>query len=93
LSAARISVRVTPRAGRNAIDGWDGDTLRVRVSAAPAGGNANDAVCRLLAKRLKIATSNVAVVSGTASRVKLIAVAGLPEADVRSRLGQESDPP
>ncbi len=35
-TAARITVRLTPRAGRDCIDGWDGDVLRVRVSAAPS---------------------------------------------------------
>ena len=54
----RLAVRVTPKGGRDGVDGWALDPegrpyLRVRVSAPPSDGAANAAVVALLAKTLK----------------------------------------
>lgn len=83
---ARITVRLTPRGGRNAIDGWDGETLRVRVASAPVDGKANDALMRLLAKALGLAPSRVNLISGAQARVKTIEVDGLSADEVRRAL-------
>lgn len=84
---ARITVRLTPRGGRDAIDGWDGDLLRVRVAAAPVDGKANDALLRLLAKALGIAPSRVTLASGAQARVKTVDVDGMTADGVRAALG------
>ncbi len=69
---AKLSVRVTPRGGRDSIDGFGADgVLRVRVSAAPADGEANEAVRRLLAKALGLPPRDISLVSGTTSRLKV----------------------
>ncbi len=83
---ARIHVRLTPRGGRDAIDGWDGDVLRVRVSVAPVDGKANDALVRLLAKALGLPASRVTLASGATSRGKTIDVDGMTPNEVRSAL-------
>ena len=83
---ARFSVRLTPRAGRSAIDGWDGDILRARVAAPPVDGKANDALLRLLAKALSVAPSRVTLVSGAQSRVKIVEVDGMTADEVRRAL-------
>lgn len=67
---ARFTVRVTPRGGKDAVDGYAGGVLRVRVSAAPADGAANEAVTKLLAKALGIPSRDLALVSGATSRIK-----------------------
>ncbi|TRW97696.1 DUF167 domain-containing protein [Paracoccus sp. M683] len=64
-----IAVRVTPRAGRNAVL-VDGAAIRVLVTAAPEGGKANAEVQKLLAKALGIAKSRLSLVRGQASRDK-----------------------
>jgi uncharacterized protein YggU (UPF0235/DUF167 family) len=74
-----LAVRVTPRGGRDAVEGWARDAagrpvLKVRVAAAPADGAANAAVIALLAKALKVPKSGVTLVSGEAARVKRIEV-------------------
>ena len=84
---ARITVRLTPRGGRDAIDGWDGDVLRVRVAAAPVDGKANDALLRLLAKALGVAPSRVTLVSGAQARLKSVDIDGMAADDVRGTLG------
>src|SRR6476659_9067254 len=86
-SAARISValRVTPRGGRDDIDGLetlaDGrSVVKVRVRAIADGGEANRAVMELLAKALGVPKARVKIMSGATSRLKQVAVDGDPAA-------------
>ena len=81
-----LSVRVQPRASSDAILGWRDGSLRVRVTAPPVEGEANLAVARLLARALRVAPSAFAVIHGARARDKRVRVAGLDEAEVRSRL-------
>lgn len=83
----RIRVRLTPRAGRDEIAGWQGELLRVRVAAAPVEGEANAALERLLARALGVPRRAVRVVAGTRGREKTVAVEGLNAAQARERLG------
>jgi hypothetical protein len=62
--------------------------LRVRVSAPALEGRANAALVRLLSRALGVPSRGVAIVQGEKSRDKLVAVWGLGEAEVRSRLDQ-----
>ena len=76
-----VDVRLTPRSGRDIIDGVEARAdgrvmLKVRVRAAPFEGEANAALCRLLAKSLEIAPRQVSVVAGATARVKRIRIAG-----------------
>jgi uncharacterized protein len=83
-----VALRVTPRGGRDAIDGIetlsDGrSVLKVRVRAIADGGEANRAVTELLAKALGVRKADVRLLSGATSRLKQVAIDGDPE-----RLGQ-----
>ena len=76
-----LSVRLTPRGGRDAIDGAetlaDGRALlKARVRAAPTEGEANTALIRLLAKTLDVAPRQVNVVAGTTARIKRVMIEG-----------------
>jgi len=76
-----LALRVTPRSGRDAIDGVDTlsdgrSVLRLRVRAIADGGEANRAVTELLAKSLGVPKGRVRLVSGATSRLKQIAVDG-----------------
>ncbi len=82
----RMSVRLIPRAARDEIVGFEGDALRVRVTAPPVDGRANEALTRLLASRLGVPRGAVRVVAGQTSRQKVIAVDGLTSDEVRHRL-------
>ena len=84
--APLLHIRVQPRARRNEVVGWQGDALRVRVTAAPTDGRANRAVTALLADTLGVAASRIALVRGAGSRDKLFRVERLSLADVRARL-------
>ena len=89
--STRITVRLTPRASRTAIEFTDSArlrdaTLRVWVTAPAIDGRANRALERLLAKQLSVARGSVRVVAGERSREKVIEVTGLDEAELRERL-------
>src|SRR4051812_23394943 len=76
-----IACRLTPKGGRDAIDGVkrlaDGSSvLMARVRSAPQDGEANQALCALLAQRLDVRASDARVVAGAKSRLKQIAIAG-----------------
>jgi uncharacterized protein len=78
-----VALRVTPRGGRDDIDGLEtlanGRTVvKIRVRAIAEGGEANRAVIELLAKALGVTKGRVRVLSGTTSRLKQVAVDGDP---------------
>jgi uncharacterized protein YggU (UPF0235/DUF167 family) len=77
-----VSLRVTPRGGRDDIDGIEtlanGSVVKVRVRVIAEGGEANRAVTELLAKSLGVPKSQVRLLSGATSRIKQIAVDGDP---------------
>ena len=82
-----VDVRLTPRGGRDAIEGIerraDGRVvLKARVRAAPFKGQANTALCRLLADVLDTAPRQVTLVAGSTARVKRIRIAGAADAIV-----------
>ena len=84
----RLHVRVTPRAARDCIDGPRDGVLRVRLTAPPAEGRANEALIRLLARALGVPPRNVRVARGQTTRKKLVEIDGLDEAEVWRRLDQ-----
>ncbi len=87
METVRLSVRLTPRASREEIAGFEGETLRVRVTAPPVEGRANRALVRLLAKRLGLPRGAVRVVTGQTSCSKVVAVDGLDAVELRRRIG------
>ena len=85
---ARIRVRLTPRAARDTIAGWQDGVLRVRVTAPPVEGRANAALERLLAGALGLPKTAVRVVGGEQSRDKTVAVEGIAQEEALRRLGE-----
>ena len=76
-----VVVRLTPRGGRDAIEGVerraDGQcVLKARVRAAATGGEANDALIALLAHSAGVPPRDVALVSGVSARSKRLTIAG-----------------
>ena len=77
MSDARIAVRLAPRATRDELVGVRDGVLHARVTAAPVDGQANRALCRLIARRAGVAPSRVEVVRGARGRDKLVRVEGI----------------
>ena len=86
IARVRLSLKVVPGSSKNAIVGWLGDTLKVRVTAPPERGKANAAVENLIAKALQIPADRVHIVSGEANARKILDVAGLDASEVHRRL-------
>lgn len=84
---ADLKVHLHPRAKRNAIVGERDGVLRVSVAAAPVEGQANVALCKLIAKRAGVARGRVNVVRGERSREKVVRVEGLGLDELRRALG------
>lgn len=87
-----ISVKVIPRSGKNSVE-WvkgeeegEGERLKVRLTAPPVDGAANEALVALLAERLGVPKRQVVIVRGAKSRQKVVEVVGLSPADIRQRL-------
>ena len=78
-----MTVRLTPKGGRDSLDGIDQladgrSVLKARVRAAASDGAANDALVRLVAKTLAVPPRDVMLESGATSRIKRLAIAGDP---------------
>jgi uncharacterized protein YggU (UPF0235/DUF167 family) len=80
-TAVTLSVRLTPKGGRDSIDGIeilaDGrSVLKVRVRAAPSEGEANAALVRLVAKAVGVPPRDVALTAGATARIKRLVISG-----------------
>ena len=86
-SGVTLTIKVQPRARRNALIGELGGALKIAVTAPPVDGRANDACVTLLAAALKVPRSAVTISSGHSGRVKVIHVQGISAEELRKRLG------
>ena len=85
-----INVKVIPRAKKNEISGVMQDgSIKVRVKAPPVDGKANQALIKLLSKKLGIATSCVTIKSGARGRKKRILIEGIDQQKLQAIIGQE----
>jgi hypothetical protein len=84
--STRVRLRVAPGATRPGVVGRHGEAWKVRVSAPPEGGRANEAVMRLLADALRVPREAVTLVSGHGGRDKIVELAGLRPSQAERRL-------
>ncbi len=82
----RIAVKAVPEASRDAIAGLVGVRLKIRVTAPPEAGKANDAICRHVADALGVKQRQVTVVNGRRDARKTIEVTSLDPSRASSRL-------
>lgn len=89
--SVRFAVRLTPKGGRDCVEGWMTDAdgarlLKARVSAVPEDGQANAALIRLLAKAFGVSNSAVRIAGGAQSRIKIVEIDG-EAVTLNARLG------
>jgi len=82
-----IAVRVQPRASRSEVAGLHGSELRIRLTAPPVDGAANDGLIQFLADRLGVGRSDLTLVSGAGNRSKVVSARGITPEQVAHRLG------
>ena len=86
--ATRLRLRVVPGARSPGVVGRHGDAWKLRVTAPPERGRANDAALQLLAESLHVQPANVRLVSGHASRDKIVEVTGIAPSEAERRLSE-----
>lgn len=83
-----FKVKVQPRSGKNEVCGLMGDALKIKLTAPPVDGEANEACLRFLAQWLAVPRSRFSLVSGQTSTQKIIRVTGVKTKDLLDRLAQ-----
>jgi hypothetical protein len=81
-----LSVRIQPRASKNELVRLEDGSLKIRLTAPPVDGAANEALVKFLADRFSVAKSLVEIVSGHTSRDKVVRINGVSSADAESLL-------
>lgn len=80
----QIKAKITPRAKKNQIIGWQNDILRVHITAPPVDGKANKALIDFLAEEWGVAQSTIRIIRGETSREKVLEV---PDGVVKKQSG------
>ena len=83
---ARLTVKVHPRARRTALAGRLGDAWKLALAAPPVDGKANEECVRFFAELAHVPKSRVRIVTGAASRIKVVEVDGVSQDDLEKRL-------
>ena len=81
----RVTIRLTPKAAHDRIDGLKQGVLQARVRAVPEDGRANTALVELVAREIGVPKSTVSVAQGKTSRLKTLLIAGDP-AELEARV-------
>jgi uncharacterized protein YggU (UPF0235/DUF167 family) len=85
-ASTRIALRVSPGGSEARVVGRHGDGWKVRVTAAPEDGKANQAVIRLLASALDLPERDVTLIAGHSARTKLFELSGIGAEETERRL-------
>jgi uncharacterized protein (TIGR00251 family) len=88
---ALLAVRIQPRASKNEIIPMEGGAFKIRLTAPPVDGAANEALVKFLSDVLGIAKSRIMIISGETSREKRIRISGMSEAEVRRLLNSKAE--
>ena len=83
-----VEVHLQPGARANEIVGLDGNILRVRVTAPPREGRANEALLALMAQELNRPKSDLSIIRGHSSRHKVISISGLSPEELKERISR-----
>jgi uncharacterized protein (TIGR00251 family) len=84
----RVEIKVQPRSSRNQIVGEQEGALKIKLTAPPVEGEANQALINFLARHLKIPRKNIALLRGDTARNKLIEIKGITKAEFLHKTGQ-----
>ncbi len=83
---ATLRIKVLPRSSMNMIMDFEGDVLRVKLTAAPVDGAANKALIQLLSKGFGLGKGRIHIVSGQKSRLKVVRFCGIRKDELSGRL-------
>ena len=84
-----FAIRVLPRSSKCELAGLQGDALKIRITAPPVEGRANEACIRFLASLFNVKKNRIAIEAGHKSKNKQVSIAGLTCGDVRVVLSED----
>ena len=84
-----FAIRVLPRSSKCELAGLQGDALKIRITAPPVEGRANEACIRFLASLFNVSKNRIAIEAGHKSKNKQVSIAGLTCGDVRAVLSED----
>lgn len=84
-----FAIRVLPRSSKCELAGLQGDALKIRITAPPVEGRANEACIRFLASLFNVKKNRIAIEAGHKSKNKQVSIAGLTCGDVRAVLSED----
>jgi len=87
-SSCTLAIKTIPNAPRNAVVGWLGDALKVKVHAPALEGRANEELCAFLAEELRVPRRAVSLTRGETSPRKVIRIEGLTLEEAKTRLSR-----
>lgn len=83
-SSITVEVHVQPKSSRDEITSVEVERIKIKVTATPEGGKANERVREVIAKALNTSKSNVEIVRGEKSRVKILRIWGIGQGEYDS---------
>ena len=86
MPTTRLRLKVVPGASSSGVAGWMGDTLKIRVKAAPEKGKANKEVLAILSEALSVQSRELTLMSGQGSPLKILQVCGLSFNQIEDRI-------
>jgi len=89
--ATRISIKVVPGAKNNSIAGFGEGTWRVKITAPPVDGRANEKLVAYLSRVLDVRKSAISISSGQSGRIKTLSIDGLSANEINERLKTSQD--
>ncbi|MGE5405524.1 MAG: DUF167 domain-containing protein [Candidatus Saccharibacteria bacterium] len=84
----RIEIKVIPRSSRNQLAGFQDGALKVKLTAPPVEGEANQALIAYLADVFKVSKRDVTIIRGETARNKLVEVCGVTLTQAEQILGK-----
>lgn len=88
-AGVQFGLRIQPRAAKNEIAGLQGDVLKVRLTAPPVDGEANEACIKFLSQLLGVAKGTVEIISGHTGRNKIVLVRGIDREKLLQKISKE----
>ena len=86
MEAILLKIYLQPKASKNEIVGPYRDGIKVKVTAPPIEGKANEALIRFLAQEIGISPSSIEIVKGHHSREKTLKISGTPDQELMKKL-------
>jgi uncharacterized protein (TIGR00251 family) len=88
ITQVKLTVQVQPQAGRNAVVNFTDNVLKIKITAPPVEGKANQELVKYLSKQLGIRKSDILIDKGLTGRRKTVIITGIDSTELQSRISK-----